>query len=177
MKILYTSLRFCSIIFTIIFTIFNLSYLATTDFYTTIASSYCVGISTVANIVPDVTKAIWDSWVDTFLPVPKAADWQEIALSFKEMWNFPNCMGANDRKHVEIQAPPNSGSRYFNCKRTYSILCSTSRSCRCKVAVQSSGCWNFWSKEQRRDPCCLHLWRSPAETKPGSPRRHFYFWR
>jgi len=44
----------------------------------------------VAGIVPEVSKAIWDSLVDEFLPVPKTADWQEIAIGFKERWNFPN---------------------------------------------------------------------------------------
>ncbi|ROL48478.1 hypothetical protein DPX16_2185 [Anabarilius grahami] len=62
-------------------------YLATGDSYTTIASSYRVGISIVAGIVPEVSKAIWDSLVDDFLPVPKTADWQEIATGFKERWN------------------------------------------------------------------------------------------
>ncbi|XP_058628337.1 uncharacterized protein LOC131538482 [Onychostoma macrolepis] len=99
-----------------------LRYLATGDSYTTIASSYRVGISTVAGIVPDVSKAIWDSLVDEFLPVPETADWQEIALGFKERWNFPNCVGAMDGKHVVIQAPHNSGSQDFNYKGTYSVV-------------------------------------------------------
>uniref|UniRef100_A0A3B3QUT2 DDE Tnp4 domain-containing protein n=1 Tax=Paramormyrops kingsleyae TaxID=1676925 RepID=A0A3B3QUT2_9TELE len=90
--------------------------------YTTIASSYRVGISTVAEIVPDVSKAIWDSLVHEYLPVPSASDWQEIALGFKERWNFPNCVGAMDGKHVVVQAPHNSGSQYFNYKGTYSIV-------------------------------------------------------
>lgn len=76
----------------------------------------------MAGIVPDVSKAIWDSLVDDFLPVPKTADWQEIATGFKERWNFPNCVGAIDGKHVVIQAPHNSGSQYFNYKGTYSLV-------------------------------------------------------
>lgn len=35
----------------------------TGDSYTTIASSYQVGISTAANIVPNVSKGIWNSLV------------------------------------------------------------------------------------------------------------------
>ncbi|XP_034068922.1 protein ANTAGONIST OF LIKE HETEROCHROMATIN PROTEIN 1-like [Gymnodraco acuticeps] len=99
-----------------------LRYLATGDSYRTIAFSYRVGHATVAVIVKEVAGAIWTALVEETMPVPQTEDWRAIAAGFQERWNFPNCVGAIDGKHVVIQAPANSGSLYFNYKSTHSLV-------------------------------------------------------
>ena len=96
-------------------------YLATGDSFRTISFSYRVGHCTVARIVGEVCKVIWDCLVDEFMPVPKKDDWRAIADRFLQEWNFPNCVGSIDGKHVVVQAPSNSGSLYYNYKHTFSI--------------------------------------------------------
>ena len=50
------------------------------------------------------------------------AEWQSIEDGFRETWQFPNCVGAIDGKHVLITPPPKSGSAYYNYKRSFSIV-------------------------------------------------------
>ena len=40
----------------------------------------------------------------------------------KERWQFPNCIGAIDGKHITMQPPGSSGSYYHNYKHTNSIF-------------------------------------------------------
>ncbi|XP_077494691.1 uncharacterized protein LOC144105445 [Amblyomma americanum] len=47
---------------------------------------------------------------------PANDEWQEISIIFSKPRNFPNGLGAVDGKHVQIMAPPNSGSNYFKYK-------------------------------------------------------------
>ncbi|CAM4650069.1 unnamed protein product [Leuciscus chuanchicus] len=99
-----------------------LRYLATGDSFTTISYSYRVGVCTVASIVGAVSQAIWECLLDDYMPVPSKQDCSNIAAGFLEQWNFPNCLGSIDGKHVVIQAPPNSGSLFHNYKGTFSLV-------------------------------------------------------
>ncbi|GIY40109.1 protein ALP1-like [Caerostris darwini] len=53
---------------------------------------------------------------------PSSAKWLAIANKYFAKWQFPNCIGAIDGKHVLIQAPPNTGSQYHNYKGGFSII-------------------------------------------------------
>ena len=56
------------------------------------------------------------------MPSPAKQDWLQIASEFETRWNFPNCVGAVDGKHVVIKSPAYSGSIFFNYKGTFSIV-------------------------------------------------------
>lgn len=49
-------------------------------------------------------------------------EWLRYEKEFQETWNFPHCLAAVDGKHIEIQAPWDSGSEYYNYKSFFSIV-------------------------------------------------------
>ncbi|XP_071555013.1 uncharacterized protein [Temnothorax nylanderi] len=102
--------------------IITLRFLATGDQISSIAFAHRIGESTVYKIIKETCPAIIKVLSPMYLKPPKEEDWKKIAAGFWKDWNFPNCIGAIDGKHFVIQAPPNSGSLYFNYKKTFSIV-------------------------------------------------------
>lgn len=49
-------------------------------------------------------------------------EWISIAKEFETIWNFPNCLGSMDGKHIILQSPRCSGSDYYNYKGFFSIV-------------------------------------------------------
>jgi len=99
-----------------------LRFLASGDSFQSLAWCFRVGVSTVHYIVQRVCDAIWKKLRDTYLPTPTESLWKDNADKFNILWNFPNCVGVVDGKHVTVVCPPNSGSLFHNYKGSFSIV-------------------------------------------------------
>ncbi|CAH2088918.1 unnamed protein product [Euphydryas editha] len=100
----------------------TMRYLATGDSFKTIAESFRLGYTTVQEIIHTTCPALWEVLSKMVMPIPDEEKWKKIEKEFNEKWNYPNCIGALDGKHVEILSPPKSGSLYFNYKKFFSIV-------------------------------------------------------
>lgn len=87
-----------------------------------LAWSFKMGKSTVRKIILETCNKLWEVLFPIYVARPNESDYVRIAADFNNLWNMPNCVGAIDGKHINIQAPPKSGSLYFNYKKHFSIV-------------------------------------------------------
>jgi len=96
----------------------------------------------VSDILKETCGVIWDVLQPHYVKVPSSsAEWEGVSQEFEQLWNFPHCigkwnkfgslyiginstflLGAIDGKHINLQAPANAGSSFFNYKGTHSIV-------------------------------------------------------
>lgn len=87
------------------------------------AWKYKVGKATVHQVVMEMCDCLWSVLSKQYLQAPSTEEqWRTIARGFEESWQFPHCLGAIDGKHINIKAPANSGSLYYNYKKDFSVV-------------------------------------------------------
>ena len=67
-------------------------------------------------------QAIQEIVMPKYLPKITRELWETTAHEFFKKWQMPNCVGALDGKHVNIFAPNNTGSLYYNYKKQFSLV-------------------------------------------------------
>ncbi|GAV09772.1 hypothetical protein RvY_19257-2 [Ramazzottius varieornatus] len=83
--------------------VLTLRILGTGITQTAAAHSFAVSQTTISKIFKETTKAIYDALKDVYIGEPSKERWKQNAEKFEAMWNFPNCVGAIDGKHVQIK--------------------------------------------------------------------------
>ena len=103
--------------------VITLRYLASGDSQQSQSFNFRAGRSTICHIIRDTCDGIWNALNGKYLCAPEtSSDWKKIAARFEEDWNFPNCIGALDGKHIAIECPSNAGSMYYNYKGFHSLV-------------------------------------------------------
>ncbi len=97
-------------------------YLATGISFSDLTYEFYLGKSTIREIVHETCSSIWSRLKPIEMPEPTLEKWVEIAETFWQKTNFPNCVGAVDGKHIRCTNPKNSGSKFFNYKHFFSVV-------------------------------------------------------
>ena len=85
-----------------------------------IENTFGISRSTVSCIVRCVTKTIY--WFKIYIKLPSTVqEVEELVSGYKKCHGFPQCIGAIDGTHINIQQPNENDTDYLNRKGKYSI--------------------------------------------------------
>ena len=121
-KIIKKTTRFCLPISPEEKLAITLRVLATGETYNSLMYQYRVSEESISTFVPEVCQVTIETFMGDYMALPDSKEnGLSVAKEFEEKWQFPNCVGAIDGKHVPLINPFNSGSTYFNYKNFFSI--------------------------------------------------------
>ncbi|XP_008181154.1 uncharacterized protein LOC103308833 [Acyrthosiphon pisum] len=96
--------------------------MATGESLRSLAFSFRISQNYISRIIQVVLKSLSKQLTPILLKSPTKENLIRVAENFWNKWNFPNCVGAIDGKHIRIFAPGKSGSLFYNYKDYFSIV-------------------------------------------------------
>jgi hypothetical protein len=87
-----------------------LRYFSTGQSFRSLAFSFRIDNYTVGKIMDQVCDVLWSKLSSKHLTVADHGRFLDIALKFREGWNFLNVVGCIDGNHVRIKCPAKAGS-------------------------------------------------------------------
>ena len=101
----------------------TLRLVATGESYESLMYQFRVHSSTISKFTPFVCNKIYATFKGRFLRLPdKTEEGEIIEHETRRLWQFPNCIGAADGKHIAIIHPYNSESEFYNYQGFFSIV-------------------------------------------------------
>nr|CAH7742406.1 unnamed protein product [Callosobruchus chinensis] len=86
----------------------TLRFLATGDSFASLMYLFRVSKQSISALVPEMPE--------------NQQQWKQISQEIFVQWNYPNCIGALDGKHILILRPENTVGEFHNYKGTHSIV-------------------------------------------------------
>ncbi|XP_075440892.1 uncharacterized protein LOC142486104 [Ascaphus truei] len=119
----------------------TLRFLSTGASFRSLSFSFKMGKSTVASIVHETCTAIYNALQPDHMPFPTVDLLENVSKEFELKWNFPNCVGCVDGKHIRIKHPTNSGSMFYNYKHFHSIVLQAVADAKCRFLAIDVGAY------------------------------------
>ena len=118
---------------------FYCRFLATGLSASGLAFSFRMGESTVCKIIAETCEALWEVLQPIHMATPNQRSCKEVEEGFRTKWNFPNCFGCIDGKHVRVKCPKQSGSEFYNYKQFFSIILQGVADANCRFVTVDIG--------------------------------------
>ncbi|KAK5648294.1 hypothetical protein RI129_003186 [Pyrocoelia pectoralis] len=119
----------------------TLRFIATGESYRSLMYSTRIHESSISRFVPQVWQAIYMHLKSNYIHTPNTAEeWLKIAEEFNYLWQFPNCLGALDGRHIKFRPPRSDGSFYYNYKGDHSIVLLAMANAKYKFTYVNVGC-------------------------------------
>lgn len=96
--------------------------MATGERFRSLAFQFRISHSWISKIVQETLQSISKRMLNIALPPPDKDVLKLASSGFWNRWNYPNCCGAVDGKHIRIKCPINSGSEFYNYKDYFSMV-------------------------------------------------------
>lgn len=113
--------------------------MATGESLRSLSFSFRISQSYITRIIQLVLKSLSTRLTPILLKPPLKEDLVRIAHDFWNKWNFPNCVGAIDGKHIRIFSPNKRGSLFLNYKDFFSIVLLAIVDAHCKFIFVDIG--------------------------------------
>lgn len=106
------------------------------------------------------------------MPIPTIETFYSIANEFKNIWDFPNALGAIDGKHVRVICPDQSGSMFFNYKKFFSMILQAVADANCKFTIVEVG--GFGKKSDGGTFKASELYKNLNTGEMGIPEPEYF---
>lgn len=81
-----------------------------------------MGIATVKTVVNNRMAILWNTFQPIHMAIPTIADFLTISQQFYEKWDFSNCLGAIDGRHIARRSLHNQDRFTKTTKNLFSVV-------------------------------------------------------
>ncbi|XP_063219239.1 uncharacterized protein LOC134531043 [Bacillus rossius redtenbacheri] len=100
----------------------TLRFMATGESFRSLAFQFRICPSWVSIIIKETLQSICSKMLNSSIPSPDQDVLKRSSIGFHRKWNYPNCCGSIDGKHIRIIKPKHSGSLFYNYKDYFSVV-------------------------------------------------------
>ncbi|XP_019626781.1 PREDICTED: protein ALP1-like [Branchiostoma belcheri] len=97
-------------------------WLASGDLFRTVADLFGLSTASVCNLVHDFCQVVVETLLPRYISWPKGEALRQTVNGYEQRWAFPQCAGAVDGTHIEVKAPSEGHTDYFNRKGYHSVV-------------------------------------------------------